>query len=762
MHSSSGGKGNCVAAQDLIISRRGQNPSSYFDGDVDSEGADGATILIGILRKRWILLFIITFVSAALALFASMQFGKESAVVKSTLIYTGFPAQTGMSGFDPLGPATGSELILSPRVLNQLRTKRQLEIGPAQLALMIKPSINRSSSLLNLTLNWADADDGIAILNDLSSLFIDEMASQRKAILREYLQHLDLSLLQAKMRTDDARQQQDGLHRKRDEQLTKGGLSGDQYRQALTDIANAKKSIDGSKAQEAGIKDQIDQITTSVAELTAKIHELEKSQADEYVNEARSVLTSARKQYSAGSNHLQQIERTIESITKLVKSDDATSDFSQWIKSFSEALLSEESGLSKDERTRLSKSFTAIKDESTSALRDVASHRRQLEDQRRQLVLNLSPIKSSIALFEQNQVEAQKRANALGEKITGITATQLDESDHRLEVAETQQDGIAMQRDNIRQLADSKLREWSVSVPASIETTQVGSNYAKLFVFVFGICGLLFSAPLFAAEWRAQLGTPQVRFARSLRVPVLAERILEHFSPKQRLGKAQSALSDEQLETVRMMTLKIQQSCHRPGSVVLFSSLDASVSAGPLMATVAECLAEREERVLLVDAVSPDRALVPVINMLTHHHDAGADEHPKKNPPLAINGHHAAHNEHPGLSEFLSEDCEAVGELIRPTGCPGVDIISSGRSGFAREAMASSCMTELLNVCRRNYTMVLVHGPAADRAADLQMLTARADGVVLATTRTTAKSAGVRELVQDLLDLGAPIIGVVA
>src|SRR5205807_4064562 len=95
----------------------------------------------------------------------------------------------------------------------------------------------------------------------------------------------------------------------------------------------------------------------------------------------------------------------------------------------------------------------------------------------------------------------------------------------------------------------------------------------------------------------------------------------------------------------------------------------------------------------------------------------------------------------PGLSEYLAEECEDVGDLIRPTGCPGVDLISSGRIGFAREAMASSCLTQLLTTCRKNYTMVLVHGPAVDSTADLQMLTARADGIVLTATKSVGKDA---------------------
>jgi hypothetical protein len=257
-----------------------------------------------------------------------------------------------------------------------------------------------------------------------------------------------------------------------------------------------------------------------------------------------------------------------------------------------------------------------------------------------------------------------------------------------------------------------------------------------------------------------------VQLARSLRVPVLAERILEHFSPEQRKTKV-AALETDQTEVVRMLTLRIQQSCHRPGSVVLFSSLDAKFSTVPLMLTVAECLAEREERVLLIDAVCPQRALVPVRNVLSSETPAAPRQSPKTviaaAQPVAIHENQKGANDFAfGLSEYLSDECDDIGDLVQPTGCPGVDLIPSGRRSFSREAMASSCLTELLNACRKNYTMVLVHGPAADCAADMQMLTARADGIVLATTKESAKDPRARDVVQDLLDVGAPLIGLVA
>src|SRR5690606_18854980 len=107
------------------------------------------------------------------------------------------------------------------------------------------------------------------------------------------------------------------------------------------------------------------------------------------------------------------------------------------------------------------------------------------------------------------------------------------------------------------------------------------SNAKKLFVLTFGLCGLLLSSPVLLSEWNRQRSAPEVRFVRSLRLPVLSERMLKDFSPATQLGVL-SELTDEQREALRSLTLKIQQSSHKTGTVVLFSCIDRFGSAAPV------------------------------------------------------------------------------------------------------------------------------------------------------------------------------------
>jgi len=117
-----------------------------------------------------------------------------------------------------------------------------LDIPAARMADYITAGVGRSSSYINLSLAWADVDEGIDILNDLTGVFIEEMTSQRKAILQQNLQHLEMTLLQAKGRVDDARSQLTELQNKQNDQLNKGGLTSEQYRTALSSAATAKST----------------------------------------------------------------------------------------------------------------------------------------------------------------------------------------------------------------------------------------------------------------------------------------------------------------------------------------------------------------------------------------------------------------------------------------------------------------------------------------------------------------------------------------
>ena len=263
--------------------------------------------------------------------------------------------------------------------------------------------------------------------------------------------------------------------------------------------------------------------------------------------------------------------------------------------------------------------------------------------------------------------------------------------------------------------------------------------------------------PVVAVEWFIRRESPVVRFASRWGLPVIAERLLSNYSPSSR-KPADWRLDD----AIRMTTLRIQQSLGYTGGVVLVSGLGNTPTPVKLMSAIAECLAHREERVLLVDAIDPSTgrsSLSSPAASTKGHATAPVLSVDTKSPR---NGESTKRQRVFGLSEYLTRECEGMSDLIQPTACPGVDLISSGGGQFPSEAMASSCITDLFAHCRNTYTMILVAGPPAVARADFQMLAARADAILLAADRASIGDPVNRAVVQDLVDLRAPVIGIIS
>jgi hypothetical protein len=235
-------------------------------------------------------------------------------------------------------------------------------------------------------------------------------------------------------------------------------------------------------------------------------------------------------------------------------------------------------------------------------------------------------------------------------------------------------------------------------------------------------------------------------------------------------------------EAMRLLALRIQQSVHGAGSVVLFSGLNHQKSSIPMISYLAECLSRREERVLIIDAC--DRG-DEVNGCSDRARDANAGRAPKqadhgeaapddvdqpangrdpqpRSTRLPVNLHDHAESGVLGLADLLHRRELPADEMICATSIPGVDIIPSGTKRFPSEGMASSRLSALFDECRQRYTIILVAGPSTDHPSDLQMLSARADAILFTVPPNGRRTGNGEEVVRDLLDLGAPVIGIVS
>ena len=769
-----------MAAQDLQIRPRRtgylaeQSTASRYSASERGQESSRPSLLVSALQRRWWLFLLIGIASLFAAREAMQQFGKESSRSTAALIQTGLPASPeGGEVIKPMAPVTCSELIKSHNLLTKLCDARGLELSPKILQEMLETKTTRGSSRLLVEFAWSQADEGVAMLNELLDIFVEDIATQRKRTLRAHMQHVENALLESRSEVADARQQILEVQAEHQKVLEEGGLNSERYKSILASVTGTQLGVDEKRIEQLGVLQQIEVIQQKSDAL--------KQQAEGLLSEYKTQLTGkvafrlkrTQEQLTETSVAYEKVANLITQVEGFAaQAEDAPLGAQQWqvdlYAMLSAGAVALPTALPTSELDALTVVFETQLDSFGVLFKQIDVEYRQTLKQQEQLELSVIPLKNQIKMLEARLADYRKQAEVVGDQLMGIGADQYGAYELRLEQAENQQKALSAQLENMSQLEKCRVNEWSISEPASLETTEVSSNHVKLFALAFGLCGLVLSVPVFASEWYRQQDSPQIAFANSLHLPVLAERILKDFAPRRRQQKDFSKLSEKQLEVVRMLALRIQQSSHTEGSVVLFSSIDSHYSPAPLMASVAECLAQREEKVLIIDAICPDKSRLPITNVVSlakSKPEPNVDQKANSAPNVDQEANSAADSdwaEAPGLSEFLISGKQSVSELLRPTGCQNVDLISSGHSPFPREALASSSLTDLVEQCREKYTMILVNSPAATASADLQMLTARADGVVLMATKEVRENSRARAAVVDLIELGAPIIGVVA
>jgi len=687
------------------------------------------SLLATVVRKRWWLLILCCLVSGSLAYVIATTYGKITATSQGNLVYNGLLDPPGPKVYDAPRLKTFSQLLLSMPTMKKLLDKHGLGILPAKLRERFACQVTRDSDIMTLELRWGDPEDAIEMVNDAMELLIDEAAERRRTLLRERMKQVELSLLETKSELANVTDRLRRMKQQRSAQDFSGGQAGDRYTSQLAQVTTTQTAIDSKTAEKRGIEMQLVHLEESARKYQ---DQMRKRLYEERMNALRILVKQYK--YKKGSDKMNRVEKVYRELEDHMQSSDETASFDEWRAGFeaigTDLLASLQVGPTPD-RQRLEGQLATVQTTQHALRLDLIS-----------VVNHLKLLQTWIADYE-------KAVEASEVKMTEVSADEISEQEKKVELTEGRYQLSRDQLDNMRKMEQYKTREFSISMPASLETTVVSSNKKKLFVLVFFGCGMVLALPVFLAEWLRQRDSPVQRVANQFGLPLIADRLIKDYAPSDRVNK----LDWRSDESLRMLTLRIQQSSQGPASVILFSGLRLSTLTLPLLSAVAECLAEREERVLLIDAIDPSLTLLSQINSRLKLLPGEMEKRDAIDASVDASV--------PGLTEFLSRECEGVMDLIRPTKCPGVDWIWSGNSPFPAEALASSCVTELLDHCRKTYTMLLVAGPPVSAQADLQMLAARADGVVLTTDKKSAADPACLLAVQDLIDLGVPIIGVV-
>lgn len=765
-----------MASKDLQITRtQSTRLLTSSEVSVTSAGVSAVNpveIVAGALKRQWLRLLVATFTSAGIAWAISSSFATQKVTSRLTLSSQSLPA-TSQNVYAAPNPSVAALLLKSTRILQPVAERHNLP--PANiLARLINPYPNLTTSSIEVALIQPDTDKAIAVLDEVAHELIRSIADDRKETLTKHAGYIRELLVTAKSDLANGRKELARL----EESLRLKGADSSQKSAEFYDLTN----------READLKSSIDECRRKDARLRSDLKLL----TDEFVAVQhaafRAVIDGRRRQSERLGERLTrtapatavnaEIQRQLLAAERQLTSEMQGSEHSKLRSSRESSAVPEErssAGKNRDSRgsdsiTKAGEAFTAGAESHEFSTGVDASE--LVADQLTKWVEKITAIgRDSLGELEPATLESAKTSWAKLSKISNEARelqfeansnkvdldyylTRIDELDRekkqstnedtrrssgelmelKLEVGEKEKrySELSQQLDQINQLRECELTEYVVTSPAAVNTMDdVSSNRKNLFVCSFLGLGLLLTAPLIVIELMRLRPSAITIISRRWNLPVLGSH-----SPGVSGRSASSGNVGSQ--DLRLMALRIQQCLCQPGGrVVLFSGLDHPDSPLSLIRSLSYCLSQREETVLIIQ-VPP-----------TH---AGADS-------SGTGSQSSLMSRRPGVAEFLAGVTEDAGSLVFTTGVNGIDYLSGGCSAVGSEAMASSRLTSLIEQMRARYSMIILCGPSTLYPADLQMLAARADGIIFTVNQCSVNSVYGNEVIGDLLELGAPILG---
>ncbi|MBL8798656.1 MAG: hypothetical protein JNM56_32480, partial [Planctomycetia bacterium] len=332
----------------------------------------------------------------------------------------------------------------------------------------------------------------------------------------------------------------------------------------------------------------------------------------------------------------------------------------------------------------------------------------------------------------QSRTDEQKRLIDVQRKAEG--------PEQALENLEKERQDLDRQITALRKAKSSEVRELVIYSPAKPALEPYSSNAKKLIAAAFGLPMMLVLALILGLAMRSD-GWKAESLASKLKLPILA-RTSGTGQPK-RLS----------LEEARGLALRLRQYVTTKGGAILLSPLNEGEEVDDLAAATSHYLAMRDEKVLILDARIARAELSSLVKFV---------ERPVE---VASEGGSALSDADPcqsGLVQYLVFEGQNLNDFIHPTSMRGVSYMPSGGPHDTTDALASEPMKDMLQALRKQFSLILVVGPAvAGHATDNEILAAYVNGIVAVMNGPSGSFAATEPFFQSLKDANAPLLGTV-
>lgn len=703
------------------------------------------------LLKFWWAFVLIPGLAIGVAAVGSGLIASTTWTFKTTILYSQIPIDEAAEKlYLPPDLKTLATMITSPVVLSRTCDELDLAVPPRVLQKLIAIEDPKSMQRIGLELGWADPDKGREILNKLTEVYALHVSNTRKEIVNGYLKDLEDTRVDASDRLSkmldklnefnaregirDAEADMVTLIRSIDSLEFKLGTEKRRINDMLAQKKNVEDRLNKQKEEEQLASKEAkdaEAAEESVADNRRRQDRLNELIVEERrLNEIRGVLFAKQQEFN---RKLKLYERgyisqamfqTVDAEVKALKAKIMEgSKITEWKKEL--AIIDKvvvPSGKSK-------RKGSPVIQQTLFKLIEIELDMLESESERNQLMVDITEKRKKILKIQ-----------SLGKEFTRM---QKD-----LDAASDARTAINKQYSALKAIRDYGPHEFSVIAPATSAMSFPSTNRKKYFILFFGAISVGLSTPFILLAVLLSFKQTVDEGCSDRGIPVL--------SPKKSILSLLTESSTETQSEVygwaRFVSLRVQQSLPKVGSVISVFSASHRHFDVKLMADVARILAQRDERVLIVES-SP---AIETLELQTRRKAHGQQTAAAVLRDLESEFGTAAF----GLFDYLHGHVGNVDELLgEHSDSKTVDFISVGKVSGKFDRLFSQRMHDLMGELRNRYSVVLFYGPELHRTVDVEMQTRHSDGIVLLHDRGEPLTHGIRTTLDGLGELNAPIWG---
>jgi len=688
------------------------------------------TLLIGLLR-RWKILAIFFVVSIALGLFAGIKFGTRTYEAETVMLYT--PEEGTEEGLGRTPPlATQIQMVKIPSNLEEVRERLKLPTSLKALGRACRVLVERKTSLVFIRATWDSAKEVAAITNTLRDVFIANQVRLAKENAGRDLRDLEARFKKVRSKllgADGKLQKFITINKIVDlnmevkwnlEQLTSLELLLSNAKvdkdTLVLQKASLEKRINGLKAKEA--KDKATQAKTQgLADLNIRIERIRRAIHDDKVQRTDSVdmvkyklaFERAQKLYEKGLISKAEYEETRADFERQEVEALDTEQIKEWKRQLH--ILEKQVIPEK----------TSFKSESGGMLHDF---------QLKALTMELDEVsmRQKVIHLEQERKRVMARLEILTDlqrKYAGLT--------REVRARETESKTLDRELTQVRRDYQSNRSNFTIISDAKIPLFRLTSNRKIIVIVVVFLINMMGFTLILGLELMDTTIKSAAELTQKFSLPVIG------IIPK--IKDAQGLFPDKAhfplIEPFRIIVRRLRHLVPKKGARLMIVSVNPGEGKTMIATNLAAALGRQDERVLLLDAQARAQESERNFRYLIT----------EKEKPII------------GLGEYLSFQAESVKDIIWPTTLPGVECIPHVEEAVIPDVLASNRMKEMLDALSKDFSIIIMDAPAADKYVDAELVASMSDAILMVVQSRTCPSAGLKRAIERLEETDVPIIG---